>query len=77
MGSEVLDVLSFIPETLEKMLIFPSTRGHHGDSGGPGSRGSSPSSPLSLPVDIVESSAEYTFLLDVPGLSKSDLQVPK
>ncbi|XP_044952755.1 18.6 kDa class III heat shock protein-like [Hordeum vulgare subsp. vulgare] len=27
------------------------------------------------PVDIVETPGEYSFLLDVPGLSKSDIQV--
>jgi HSP20 family protein len=27
------------------------------------------------PVDIVETTGEYAFLLDVPGLSKSDIQV--
>ena len=27
------------------------------------------------PVDIVETPGEYAFLLDVPGLSKSDIQV--
>ena len=27
------------------------------------------------PVDIVETPGEYAFLLDIPGLSKSDIQV--
>ncbi|KAM0866730.1 hypothetical protein ACQ4PT_042439 [Festuca glaucescens] len=37
----------------------------HGVAGGGGG----------APVDIVETPGEYAFLLDVPGLSKSDIQV--
>lgn len=29
----------------------------------------------SIPVDILDSPKDYTFYLDVPGLSKSDIQV--
>ncbi|KAL8137054.1 hypothetical protein V2J09_003055 [Rumex salicifolius] len=73
MSAGVLDVLSLIPDAVEKMIMFPSTRGHHGDAGAPDNRGSFPH--LAFPVDIVESSGDYTFLVDVPGHSKSDLQV--
>lgn len=31
----------------------------------------------SIPADILETPKEYIFYLDVPGLSKSDLQVPQ
>lgn len=30
-----------------------------------------------VPVDILETPTAYTFFLDVPGLSKSDIQVQK
>lgn len=29
-----------------------------------------------IPVDILETPKEYVFYMDVPGLSKSDIQVP-
>ncbi|CAM0943648.1 unnamed protein product [Alopecurus aequalis] len=40
----------------------------HGHPRGQGAGGGAP-------VDIVETPGEYAFLLDVPGLSKSDIQV--
>ena len=54
------------PETLEK-LIFPS-RGHDHDS--QQNKGVS-----SIPVDILDTPKEYVFFMDVPGLSKSEIQV--
>ncbi|WOL06522.1 hypothetical protein Cni_G15256 [Canna indica] len=66
--------LLHIPETLEKLAFPASSRanGHaHRESGRDGAeRGLG-----SVPVDILESAKEYTFILDVPGLSKSDVQV--
>ncbi|EXB88185.1 hypothetical protein L484_003579 [Morus notabilis] len=54
-----------LPETFEK-VIFPScaheTRENKGYS--------------TIPVDILDTPKEYIFYMDVPGLSKSDIQVP-
>lgn len=53
-----------LPETFEK-VIFPSraheTRENKGYS--------------TIPVDILDTPKEYIFYMDVPGLSKSDIQV--
>ncbi|XP_019459786.1 PREDICTED: 17.4 kDa class III heat shock protein isoform X2 [Lupinus angustifolius] len=53
-----------LPETMEK-LMFPS-RGHENHD----NKGVS-----SIPVDILETPKDYTFFMDVPGLSKSEIQV--
>lgn len=62
-ASVTLSQLFDLPETLDK-LITPS---QFQDSKGGGFG--------SIPVDIVETSDHYIFYLDVPGLSKSDIQV--
>ncbi|XP_029129046.1 17.4 kDa class III heat shock protein [Cajanus cajan] len=54
-----------LPETMEKFM-FPSSRAHdHHET-----RGIS-----SIPVDILDTTNEYVFFMDVPGLSKSGIQV--
>ncbi|KAL4589311.1 hypothetical protein LXL04_002217 [Taraxacum kok-saghyz] len=62
--SHLLDVN--LPDAIGKM-IFPSPRSHHesrnGDSEG------------NIPVDILETPKELILYIDVPGLSKSDIQV--
>lgn len=55
-----------VPETLEKFLM-PSRSPHQERDK---SKGVS-----SIPVDILDSPKEYIFFMDVPGLSKSDIQV--
>jgi len=71
--------LLHLPEVLDRLAAADGDRrsgGHHGAHHhgharvhglGAGAGGA--------PVDIVETPGEYTFLLDVPGLSKSDVQV--
>lgn len=54
-----------IPETMEK-LMYHSSRGHENHE----SRGVS-----TIPVDIMDTPKEYIFFMDVPGLSKSEIQV--
>ncbi|KAJ1408289.1 HSP20-like chaperone [Sesbania bispinosa] len=54
-----------IPETVEKMM-FPS--GAHDNN--QESRGVS-----TIPVDILDTPKDYIFFMDVPGLSKSEIQV--
>ncbi|KAD2394033.1 hypothetical protein E3N88_41010 [Mikania micrantha] len=60
--SHLLDV----PDVIEK-VIFPSSRSHHESTNGE-SKGS-------IPVDVVETPNELIMYMDVPGLSKSDIQV--
>lgn len=50
-----------IPQTLEK---FMSPSGAHETK-----------SVSSIPVDILDTTKEYVFFMDIPGLSKSDIQV--
>lgn len=63
----VVDAMTHIfnlPETLEKIILnsrVPETNENKGAG--------------SIPVDILDSSKEYIFYMDVPGLSKSDIQV--
>ncbi|KAL9304239.1 hypothetical protein ACSQ67_021502 [Phaseolus vulgaris] len=58
--------LFHIPETVEK-IIFPSSRGpDHQESRGVSSI---------IPVDILDTQKEFIFFMDVPGLSKSEIQV--
>lgn len=59
-----VDHLLSLPETLGK--IIPSS---HAEEKSETRRVSSP------PVDILETTKEYTFFFDVPGLSKSEIQV--
>lgn len=54
-----------IPETIEKFM-FPSHRAQETRE----NKGFS-----SIPADILDTPKEYIFYMDVPGLSKSDIQV--
>ncbi|BAT98251.1 class III heat shock protein [Vigna angularis] len=55
-----------IPETMEKFM-FPSSRAHdHHENRGVSSI---------IPVDILDTAKEFIFFMDVPGLSKSEIQV--
>ncbi|XP_047962316.1 17.4 kDa class III heat shock protein [Salvia hispanica] len=58
------DLLNF-PETLEKLLHSASRHDGGGGRGGV----------ANFPADILDTPKEYVFYLDVPGLSKSDIQV--
>ncbi|KAI3789867.1 hypothetical protein L2E82_02671 [Cichorium intybus] len=60
--SHLLDV----PDAIGKM-IFPSSRSHHGSRNG--------ESEGNIAVDILETPKELIMYMDVPGLSKSDIQV--
>lgn len=64
-----------IPETLEK-LAFPANHQHSGaqENGKDQVQGERRSF-ATAPVDILEMPKEYKFFLDVPGLSKADIQV--
>ncbi|XP_057455012.1 17.4 kDa class III heat shock protein [Lotus japonicus] len=63
-NAAVNNLLNF-PETMEK-LMFPS-RGHDNQENRGGVS--------SIPVDILDTPKEYVFFMDVPGLSKSEIQV--
>ncbi|XP_015902194.1 17.4 kDa class III heat shock protein [Ziziphus jujuba] len=63
LASAVNNFFNF-PETLEK-FVFPSRAHEHNDNKGVSS----------IPVDILDAQKEYIFFMDVPGLSKSDIQV--
>ncbi|XP_019198342.1 PREDICTED: 17.4 kDa class III heat shock protein [Ipomoea nil] len=54
-----------IPEVLERMVSSEYRAPDGGESRGVGS----------IPADILDTPKEYVFYLDVPGLSKSDIQV--
>ncbi|MED6199352.1 hypothetical protein PIB30_075165 [Stylosanthes scabra] len=58
-----------LPETLEKIL-FHSHQHHHGHDQTQEGRVVS-----NIPVDILDNPKEYVFFMDVPGLSKSEIQV--
>ncbi|KAK4349780.1 hypothetical protein RND71_029093 [Anisodus tanguticus] len=57
----VNQLLNF-PESIEK-LVFPSRSNEGSENRG------------SIPVDILDTQKDYIFYMDVPGLSKSDIQV--
>ncbi|CAH2036632.1 unnamed protein product, partial [Thlaspi arvense] len=67
MSAVAINHLFGFPETIEK-LIFPSSRSGEGNE----NRGGSSNN---IPIDILESSREYIFYADIPGISKSDIQV--
>ncbi|WCJ39345.1 17.6 kDa class II heat shock protein [Euphorbia peplus] len=54
-----------IPESLEKFIIHSRSTDQTAENKGFGS----------IPVDILDTPKEYVFYIDVPGLSKSDIQV--
>ena len=66
-NSQVFDAVSnlfSIPESIEKIMF--STRANDGND----NRAAS-----TIPADILETPKDYIFFMDVPGLSKSDIQV--
>ncbi|KAK1620262.1 hypothetical protein QYE76_025779 [Lolium multiflorum] len=68
--------LLHLPDVLDRLAAADGDhRGnahhHHAAHG----HGQSRAHGVGAPVDIVETPGEYAFLLDVPGLSKSDIQV--
>ncbi|XP_008803401.2 17.4 kDa class III heat shock protein [Phoenix dactylifera] len=69
-----LNQLLHLPETLEK-LVSPSPRPQAGHGGAQGREAGEERGFGGFPVDILETPKEYTFFLDVPGLSKTDMQV--
>ncbi|KAL4334745.1 hypothetical protein GQ457_07G031010 [Hibiscus cannabinus] len=67
--SAVADTIAYwlnFPENIEK-LMFPSRTEDSRESGNKGIS--------SIPADILDTPKEIVFYLDVPGLSKSDIQV--
>lgn len=58
---EAMTELLNFPEALEKIIHSTS---RHSNGGG-----------ATFPADILDTPKEYVFYLDVPGLSKSDIQV--
>ncbi|EOA36291.1 hypothetical protein CARUB_v10010546mg [Capsella rubella] len=67
MTAVAINHLFGLPETIEK-LILPISRSGEGNH-------ESRDSSNNIPIDILESSKEYIFYLDIPGVSKSDIQV--
>lgn len=59
---EVVNHLLNFPETIAKLISPPETHESKGASS-------------IIPVDILDTQKEYIFYMDVPGLSKSDIQV--
>lgn len=66
--------LLHLPETLEK-ISFPLSARRHNSSRGRRAAEEEERSLESVPVDILETAKEYTFIIDVPGLSKTNVQV--
>ncbi|KAI3455662.1 hypothetical protein Pfo_012325 [Paulownia fortunei] len=65
---EALGELLNFPETIEKFVLSssrPNDSNHHHRGGGG----------ATFPADILDTPTEYIFYVDVPGLSKSDIQV--
>ncbi|CDO97809.1 unnamed protein product [Coffea canephora] len=70
---EAINHLFNFPETLDKFMLNSSSRAGEGaGSVANDSRGGVGSLPA---VDILDSPKAYVFYVDVPGLSKSDIQV--
>lgn len=63
-NGDLVNHLFNFPESFEK-LMFPSQEHESNENKGV----------LSIPVDILDTPKEYIFFMDVPGLSKSDIQV--
>ncbi|XP_010501066.1 PREDICTED: 17.4 kDa class III heat shock protein-like [Camelina sativa] len=70
MSAVAINHLFGFPETIEK-LILPIPRSGEGNNTESRVGGGS----NNIPIDILESSKEYIFYLDIPGISKSDIQV--
>ncbi|KAL5212044.1 hypothetical protein ABZP36_022891 [Zizania latifolia] len=72
--------LLHLPEVLERLAAGDGDRRSAGDHAGHGHghtriNGIGVGASGGAAVDIVETPGEYAFVLDVPGLSKSDIQV--
>lgn len=70
--------LLHLPEVLDRLAAADGDRrsaGNHAAHGHGQARAHGIGTGGGAPVDIVETPGEYAFLLDVPGLSKSDIQV--
>ncbi|KAF7846575.1 hypothetical protein BT93_L4122 [Corymbia citriodora subsp. variegata] len=65
-GDHLLSHLLNFPDGVEKLAF--SSRPHEAATG-------ESKSGASIPADILETPKEYVFYFDVPGLSKSDIQV--
>ncbi|KAF7843645.1 17.4 kDa class III heat shock protein [Senna tora] len=65
--TEAVNHLFNFPETMEKFMFQPG--GHHHTTRETRDVSSN------IPVDILETPKEYLFYMDIPGLSKSDIQV--
>ncbi|KAL0009727.1 hypothetical protein SO802_004835 [Lithocarpus litseifolius] len=63
-SGDLVNHLFNFPESYEK-LVFPSQEHESKEN----------KSVLSIPIDILDTPKEYIFYMDVPGLSKSDIQV--
>ncbi|CAK7356463.1 unnamed protein product [Dovyalis caffra] len=67
--SNVFDAVNHlfsIPENIEKLMLHPRPGDHHTPNENRSNH---------IPVDILDAAKEYIFYMDVPGLSKSDIQV--
>ncbi|KAF8089060.1 hypothetical protein N665_0519s0017 [Sinapis alba] len=69
MSAVAINHLFGLPETIEK-LIFPTSLPGEGNETRGGRNNNN-----NIPVDILESPKEYIFYIDIPGISKSDIQV--
>ena len=66
--SNVFDAVNHLfsfPENIEKLMFHPRSSDHTANE----------NRSNSIPVDILDAPKEYIFYMDVPGLSKSDIQV--
>jgi hypothetical protein len=78
--TELFDTLLHLPEVFDRIAAANGNRREAGEQAHHGAHGHAHVHGLvggggGAPVDIVETPGEYTFLLDVPGFSKSDIQV--
>ena len=63
-----MDLEAVVNHLLNIPEYVPPSRAAHGAKESQGASSA-------IPVDILDSDKDYTFYLDVPGLSKSDIQV--
>ena len=66
--SDVFDAVNHLfsfPENFEKLMFHPRSSDHTTNE----------IRSNSIPVDILDAPKDYVFYMDVPGLSKSDIQV--
>uniref|UniRef100_A0A0D9VLV5 SHSP domain-containing protein n=1 Tax=Leersia perrieri TaxID=77586 RepID=A0A0D9VLV5_9ORYZ len=78
--AELFDTLLHLPEVLDRLGAAASgdrrsSGDHHHAAHGHAHGHPRINDGGGAPVDIVETPGEYEFILDVPGLSKSDIQV--